>query len=292
MRPTHPPFLARALGFALVLAAPLAVAEPALWKIENGERDVYLFGTMHALPSELPWLSETTKEALADSSRLVVEMVPDRTLADKIGAFMRSHSTYGGTGSLPAALGEADWQRLSAVATELGMSLAQLEGLRPWAAWFALNMPAIARAGFDPALGADAALIAIAQQRKRRVVTIEDPIAQLERVAGVDEAQQVAMLRLFLDQYPTTGETLRRLHAAWAAGDESTLAALVHEPLRTVPGLYEALMTRRNREWVDAIRDMLAQGQAAFVAVGAGHLVGDDSVPALLREAGIQVERL
>lgn len=292
MRPTRLPLARRLLALALALAAPLAAAEPALWKIENGERDVYLFGTMHALPKDLPWLSESTRQALEASRRLVVEMVPDRTLAEKVSAFMRSHASYADGGSLPVALGEADWQRLSAVADELGLPLDSLERLRPWAAWFALNMPALAKAGFDPALGADGALIAIATERKRRVVAIEDPVAQLERVAAVDEAQQLAMLRMFLDEYPRTGDTIRRLHSAWAAGDEATLVELAHEPLRGVPGIYDALMVRRNREWVDAIRALLEDGHAAFVAVGAAHLVGDDGVPALLREAGIVVERL
>lgn len=292
MRPTTRSFARRLAALLLALSAPLASAEPALWKIENGERDVYLFGTMHALPKDLPWLSDATQRALVDSRRLVVEMIPDPTLAEKLGPFMREHGFYAAGGSLSAALGEADWRRLTDVAASLGLPADRLEPMRPWAVWFALATPALAKAGFDPALGADGALVALAQQRKRRVLAIEEPVAQLERVAQVDEAQQVAMLRMFLDDYPRTGELVRELHTAWAAGDEGTLARLAHDPLRRVPGLYEALMAQRNREWVAAIRSMLDRDEAAFVAVGVAHLVGADGVPSLLRAAGVDVERL
>ena len=51
-----------------------------------------------------------------------------------------------------------------------------------------------------------------------------------------------------------------------------------------------ALIQRRNAAWTRAIAERLAGSGETVIVVGAGHLVGPDSVPALLRARGIKVE--
>jgi uncharacterized protein YbaP (TraB family) len=59
------------------------------------------------------------------------------------------------------------------------------------------------------------------------------------------------------------------------------------------PGLYDALLKRRNVAWADALTRELDQGSGVeLVNVGALHLVGDDGLPALLQARGFKVERL
>jgi uncharacterized protein YbaP (TraB family) len=100
---THPP-ARRLLAIALAFAAPLAVAEPAPWRTENGTRHPSLPGTMHALPKDLPWLSASTRQTLAESRRLMAGLAPDCTPARKISAFMRGRESCA-AGSLSAPPG-------------------------------------------------------------------------------------------------------------------------------------------------------------------------------------------
>lgn len=51
------------------------------------------------------------------------------------------------------------------------------------------------------------------------------------------------------------------------------------------PEELDAMLTRRNRNWVDQIPGMMKEGPV-FFAVGAGHLVGPKGLLALLKEAG------
>jgi tetratricopeptide (TPR) repeat protein len=53
----------------------------------------------------------------------------------------------------------------------------------------------------------------------------------------------------------------------------------------------EMLFKRRNRAWIPALEKLAVTGHA-FVAVGAGHLVGPDGVVALLRAKGYKVTRV
>ena len=49
------------------------------------------------------------------------------------------------------------------------------------------------------------------------------------------------------------------------------------------------LLVARNRNWVPQLKAMLASGKTHFVTVGIGHLVGRDSVVAMLRAKGYRV---
>ena len=51
--------------------------------------------------------------------------------------------------------------------------------------------------------------------------------------------------------------------------------------------LYEELLTKRNANWVVKIEEMLRGSGTAFIAVGAGHLIGPDSVQVQLKAKGI-----
>ena len=61
--------------------------------------------------------------------------------------------------------------------------------------------------------------------------------------------------------------------------------------LERSPELYERLLVERNRNWVAPVEACLKQKTACFVVVGAAHLVGPDSLVALLQKKGYKVEQ-
>ena len=58
------------------------------------------------------------------------------------------------------------------------------------------------------------------------------------------------------------------------------------------PELKAALLTRRNYNWSQWIERRMAQPGAVMVAVGAGHLAGEESVQRYLQSRGYNVKRL
>jgi hypothetical protein len=56
------------------------------------------------------------------------------------------------------------------------------------------------------------------------------------------------------------------------------------------PALRKAVFHDRHIKWLPQIERMLADGRTHVIVVGAGHLVGKDSVIAMLRAKGITVE--
>ena len=76
--------LARGLGAAAALAfagacattppepvAP-AVPGPALWKVADKDTTIYLFGTVHALPKDVPWMRGIGFEFAAKTNDVII----------------------------------------------------------------------------------------------------------------------------------------------------------------------------------------------------------------------------
>jgi uncharacterized protein YbaP (TraB family) len=82
---------------------------------------------------------------------------------------------------------------------------------------------------------------------------------------------------------------------AWSRGDVARLARLLNDDEHDSPAdraLHAMLFTTRNANWATWIRNRLARPGTVFVAVGAGHLAGRDSVIATLRRQGIEAARV
>jgi uncharacterized protein YbaP (TraB family) len=58
------------------------------------------------------------------------------------------------------------------------------------------------------------------------------------------------------------------------------------------PALYELLLAGRNRSWAEWIETRLKSPGTVFVAVGAGHLAGKNSVQDYLAKDGIKTSRI
>jgi uncharacterized protein len=78
---------------------------------------------------------------------------------------------------------------------------------------------------------------------------------------------------------------------AWHDGNRALLdEVLVTSVAALGPEFAAALLADRNRAWAEQFEEIMAEPGERVVAVGAGHLVGKDSLPELLAEKGWTVE--
>jgi uncharacterized protein YbaP (TraB family) len=129
------------------------------------------------------------------------------------------------------------------------------------------------------------------------VLGFETAEQQVRYLADLPPAAEIAFFQSSLDDAEKAVDVLNDLIAAWSAGDEAKLEKLLNSDLRDrYPDLYRRLIVERNRRFADRIAD-LAKGTGAngakviLVAVGAGHLVGADSVQADLARLGVTAVR-
>lgn len=113
-----------------------------------------------------------------------------------------------------------------------------------------------------------------------------------EQVKMMDQAIDAEVLAFSLDHAADMKARLGEMTAAYLAGDEPELMKSAFDPeeMKAHPEMFEKLFYERNEKWIAKIEPWLAR-DGAFIAVGAGHLVGDGSVVDLLTKAGWKVTR-
>lgn len=284
--------LARTLIALLLLLPALAIADPALWVVKDANTTIYLFGTVHLLPNDSSWRSATLDKALADSRSLYIEVTDDNP--ENMAALVLQHG-MDAAHPLNTLLSSAEMLQLGDAANKAsvpgGMPL--LNMMRPWLAALTIATAPLLKAGLDPEHGVDRQLKAQMTAAGKPVVGLETAEQQIRLLADMPQDTQLALLRSTLRDFDKASTQLAPLIEAWKGGDVATIARLEDEDLRqSEPALYMRLLVDRNQRWAASIRDLLANEHGTiFIAVGAAHLAGPDSVQAQLRKLGLETER-
>ncbi|UGB37392.1 TraB/GumN family protein [Frateuria soli] len=279
------------LGLLLALLATPALAHPALWTIKDQDTTIYLFGTVHLLPHDTDWHFPALDKALQDSQALYVEIVDDDQ-ASMAALVMRYGMDM--THSLSDRLTPFERGRLERAArlADIPGGVASLNMMRPWLAALTLTVAPLTKAGLDPAEGVDKQLRATMAKAGKPVRGLETAEQQIRFLADMPQAMQLAMLRSTLRDTDRAMADLSAIIQAWKDGDEAALAWLENDLMRReTPELYQRLLVERNDAWAKRIAAMLRQPGTVFIAVGAAHLAGPDSVQSRLAREGIDAQR-
>ena len=288
--------LRRVLGALLAGAGVLAACSPAaaappVWTAHGAAGgEVTLFGSVHLLQEATVWRTPQLDALLARADRLMFEIPLDE--ASDAGAAAKLYAM----GRLPEGetlrplLSAAGRKRLEATADKLGLPIASLDHMRPWLAEVLVSVTWFQQAGARTDLGVEHQ-IELAAPAAASMGAFESVDDQLKALGGGTAAEQVQALEETLHEITTDPDAFARLASAWARGDVRTIEREgIEDMRRQAPGAYGRLVVARNRRWVGEIEDLLKRPGRTFAVVGVGHLVGPDSVPALLRRDGVAVD--
>lgn len=283
-------WVAGAAAASLALAGP-AQAEPPLWVVKDKDSTIYLFGTVHVLKPDVQWNTPKVQAAVKKSTELWLEVLDadDQTV---IGPLIQKYGLDLGK-PLSKKLTPEQLAKVNEVGQSYGMPAGALEAMQPWLVGITFTMLPLQKAGFDPKLGVEAVLKDAARKDGDKLNQLETLEKQLGFFAGLSEAQQVEFLMQSVDEASEGVALLDKLAAAWQKGDVATIeTAMIAEMKAEAPEIYDLLLTSRNIAWAGQIETILKGSGTQMIAVGAGHLVGPDSVQAQLGKRGIKATRL
>ncbi|MGQ0661001.1 TraB/GumN family protein [Sphingosinicella sp.] len=269
---------------------PLPDADPALWVVRDADTTIYLFGTFHMLDGR-PWFDDEVRAAFEASSELVLEA----TQPEEQGAIAQMVARYAmDTQGRPLSqrLPPEENERLNRALADVNLSILAAAPVDPWYASISITVAAVQRAGLLGANGAEGVLSTAARARGMPIGQLESFEWQMQLLDGIPEDLQLFQLRATLRELSRLQEILGPALAAWSRGDVERLAAVLDDPTNDDPRLRRIFLSERNATWARWIRERMARPGTLFIAVGAGHLAGRDSVQALLAEAGIRAERV
>lgn len=253
---------------AVTLSPVLPDARPAMWVVNDEDTIIYLFGTFHALDGQSNWFNDEVRTAFTASQQLVLEaLVPPRPANGAV----RGPLTLRGRSVGPMPSVAASPTFLSTARQVMAAGRSQ---------------------GMSSDSGADAVLRRAAEAAGKPVGALETPEFQLGMMSRMPSsvrpnspAQAVAAMRQM-------GAVLTFLQAAWNRGDADSFGVMLEDMRVKSPASYKVMFRDRNERWAGWIANRLTQPGIVFVAVGAGHLSGPDSVQHKLADRNIRSARL
>lgn len=258
-----------ALGLAALMwmqPVPLAPepveADPAIFVIRDHDTTVYLFGTLHVLSPGLRWFDGPVEEAFAQSDELVVETVPAKTAAPTLAA--RPPAPVTNAASFLAT-------------TQDAVRAGQSRGM-----------------AFDN--GADMVLLRAAAEEGMLVEPLETLDSQFSMIARLPNEATPISLTTERPPSPASAADLStamaQLEDAWANGEHQLFSAMLDDMQASAPDTYRVLFVERNARWSNWVAGRMRQPGTAFVAIGAAHLAGGDSLLVRLAQRGFISRRL
>jgi uncharacterized protein YbaP (TraB family) len=262
-----------------------------LWRLSRDGRESWLYGTLHVGRLEWAFAGPALRRALSRSDVLAIELdVDDAQVARQLAAALYAR---GDGPPLPAGLRQRLQRQLDAAC-----GAAKLRGLPPPLQAIGLTLLAARQDAIDAAYGQERMLAALARAEGRRVVSLESVERQLDLLLPRDPALARRMLdgALSMLEDERVRPMLRRLAAAWAAGDLATIESYAQWCHCANDASERALLKRlndeRNPALAESIDDLHQRGDRVFAAVGALHMTGPLALPRLMAQRGYRVERI
>jgi len=294
--PVHPLLKAarRVLAGTAAAAALLAAmampaqASPPLWVVRSPTATVYLFGTVHGLPPKADWHSPVVDRALASSSDIWTEADPG-----SLRGLVRLIRRYGlsSNSSLHSALPARYRTRFAAEMSSAGLDVEMYGHVKPWLAELLLSGGTVGPAKLGRSVETD--LLAYAAKTHKETVAFETADAQFAILSDLPLENQLRALEMQIEGFPTARGQMNELVRTWLAGDDKRLDALSNKPLLGSNERYfDDVIVRRNEHFAQALSNRLSGTGSAFVAVGAAHLVGSNSVQTFLHNYGYTATRI
>ena len=257
--------IAAAAPNAQATPLPAADASPAMFVVRDADTTVYIFGTFHALDGHSDWFDREVKSAFESSNELVLEtVIPEgpvqlRPTISGQPLPVTPSASFLATTRLAINAGRAQGMQVNNGADNILRHAANAEG--------------------KPVEGLETLELQLNMFTRMPAASAAD-----SRKAGepVDDAAAIDSL----------SRTMAEMQSAWKHGDQRVFARMLTQFERASPDTYRMMFTERNARWADWIAGRMQTPGTVFVAVGAGHLAGKDSLLVRLAEQGIPSARL
>jgi uncharacterized protein YbaP (TraB family) len=262
-----------------------------LWSIKTNENAVYFLGSLHVLKSDSYPLSEEIESAYSKSTKIVFETDLDGMNDPAQLAKMMTLGLYMDGQTLEQNLSEQTYKLLKAKVAAAGLTATQFDLFKPWFCALTLTAIELQRLGFDPTYGIDMHFFNKAKKDKKEIIFLEPVEYQLNLFANLGKRGQESLLLQTLKDLDVMGEMASDMVTSWKTGDVNKLNSIMKISFKEHPDTYDRIVIQRNKKWVSQIENLIRQNDNVLVIVGAGHLVGAESILDLLRQKGYKTEQ-
>jgi uncharacterized protein len=267
-------------------------SQTSLWKVASGNHNVYLLGSIHFLKEKNHPLPGSMEQAFEDAHVVVFEMDMEDAKGGNDQQLLLTKGMYPPGRTLKAGIRKDTYDLLRTQLEVLGLDIQMFASFKPWFVTLTLLSVKLQMSGFDPAYGIDHYFLVKARKSQKEIMALETMAEQIDIFDGLSDSDQEALILQTLRDMDTMDAEIDRLVAAWREGDGEAMSGLILKSFRDYPVIYDRLILRRNKKWLDRIEQFMRQRENVLVIVGAGHLIGADGLVEMLKRKGYTVDQL
>ena len=296
-------FLLAALA---LLASPLsghAESGPAdapqkhfLWKVTGSKGTVYLFGTVHLGSPDFYPLPAIIEDSFKRADTLVEEIKITPSDIAQMERWVIQHGIYSGSDTISDHLSEETNRHLQIYLKQQSWLEQQvITKMRPWAVAIMVTEANSKRLGLDPENGLDKHFLKEAEEQHKPVEALETIASQLQFLGELTSDQEENYLMQTLAESENPTSHLEVLVNAWREGDSEKMRELLSRSASNDPKskvLMKTLLDDRNDAMTKQIEQFLGTRKTYFVAVGAGHMLGEHGIVSQLQAKRFTVRQL
>ncbi|WP_110455740.1 TraB/GumN family protein [Shewanella algidipiscicola] len=249
--------------------------KPPFYQINYQDKTAYLLGSIHVGREDFYPMAPQIEAVFAKAGALVVEV--DVTQADAVNLIRR----YGLTSQQQD---EATTQRMASFCQANEATCSALKPYAPWMQAMQLGVMRFDALGYQAQWGLEQILTQ--KNGQRPVIELESGEFQFELMASFDPQVQWEMVFEAID---APDEEMLALITAWRTGDETAIDQLMVGQMQQGDDthLIDKMLWQRNQAMSRKIADLMTQDTTPaplFIVVGAGHVVGDKSIGAIMQQ--------
>ena len=259
-----------------------------LWKISgNGlTKPSFLFGTFHLLCKEDIHFSNQLRKAVSDCGEIYMELDMDDP-STMLSAMM--YMNMRGDTSLSDLYSPKEYERLKNYFSDtLKMPLALLQKTKPYFL-VALLYPRMMNCS-SPA-GVEEELVKLAKEDKKEIQGLETMRFQASVFDSIPYQWQAKELLKNIDSFSVNKNEFETMLGFYKTQNLDSIKTMIGKSEFNSDKYDDLLLNNRNKNWVIKL-DTIMKKESVFVAVGAGHLVGEQGLISLLKKQGYTVEPL
>jgi len=260
--------------------------EHLFWQVRHKdvEKPSYLFGTIHIISAEDYYMGANVKSKLEEADRLVMEIDFDQLdmAAMALSGLLPDDKT------IRDYLSEEDYDLVATILSDsIGMSRGMFEGAYSRMKPIFLQQLVIYKFLGENPVSYENNLDQIAEVNGIESDGLETFQEQLDFLDQIPLEEQFSDLLESLQNWTETQAQFKALLDAYKAKDLDMLNNLIEVEMENA-SMRELLLDKRNSNWIPKLNNWFSEG-STFVAVGAGHLGGQNGLINLLRTEGYEV---
>jgi hypothetical protein len=274
-----------------VFLANTVQAGAPVWKVSKGDFHIYIGGTIHVLDEQDYPLPAEFEQAYELAEKLVFEVDIAQVNTLEFQQKLLQKALYRDGSTLASHLEPATFTQLQEFMIQRGIPLENLLSFKVGMLLTILTVNELQRQGIQ-GMGVDQHFNLKAREDQKPIAALETIEQQIDFLTTLGEGEEDQIVLQTIEELEHFGEEFSILKSAWRSGDMSALIEVGLQDFLAFPKAYESMLVNRNRAWIPGIEAMLEDEQVEYVLLGVLHLVGNDSVLAMLKARGYHVEKL